>query len=667
MKNILLLLFAIFCCGAVQSQSTISGKIVDDQTGEPILFANVYEEDGSNNTETNLEGEFGLTVSEGATIIVSYVGYKTYQFKVNPGITEYQIKLQADAVQLDNVVVTAFGIEKDKKAAGFSFSEVGGEEINQARDISVASQLVGKVAGLEITKPSNGPSGSTRINIRGLAQFGDNSPLIVVDGIIIDNTNVNAAGVFGGRDSGDGLSGLNQDDIENITILKGLSASALYGSRGANGVIVITTKSGNKQKGIGVDFTSNFSIDQVALLPNFQEEYGQGANGQKPTTQQEAFDNWRSWGARLDGSDTPIFNGETLPYSAAGQDDIGDFYDIGQTTTNNLSITAGNDKLNTRTSLSYLKNQGIVPESSYEKIAANVNLSYQPIQKLSLNAKINVIQENADNRTNLTDNPSNPAKYFTIAPANLPQSVFEQTRDENGDPIYWSNNPFTLSPYWGVNENLNSDQKNRIITSGSAQYEIFDWLSALVRVSTDRSRQDFFNLEIDGTQHNIPGSIFLDTVKIEENNFDFLLTANKPINEKLDIELIVGATRNDRQLERFGTVGLEFIESQLADISNTQIIRRNNPFKATSRINGLFANTTVSINNYLYLEASIRQDYFSVLTNPIFPEESENKSLYGGASLSFILSDAFKVPKWISFAKLRLGLGSAGFGSVAPH
>ena len=667
MKNHLLLFFTLFSIYSLHSQSNIRGKIIDSVSGEPIIFANIYEAEGGANTETNLDGEYSLIVSDTATVIVSYVGYKPYQFKVVPGVQVYDIKLQSEAVDLENVVVTAFGIEKDKKAAGFAFTEVGGDELNQAREISVASQLVGKVAGLEITKPSNGPGGATRISIRGLAQFGNNSPLIIIDGIIIDNTNANTAGLFGGRDSGDGLTALNPDDIENITVIKGLSATALYGSRGANGALVITTKSGGKRKGVGVEFSSNFSTDQVTILPNYQEEYGQGANGLKPTSQQEAFDNWRSWGARLDGSETPIFNGETLPYSPVGQDDIGEFYDVGQTFTNTLGLTAGNDKINTRTSFTYINNKSIVPRSTYEKLAANINLSYSPINKLSFDAKINLIQENADNRTNLTDNPSNPAKYFTIAPANLPQSVFESTRDEAGEPIYWSNNPFTLSPYWGINENINSDQKNRIITSGSARYEILDWLSATFRASTDRSRQDFLNVEIDGTQHNIPGSIFLDTVNIRENNLDFLLSADKPIHENLGIQLNFGLTRNDRFLERNGLVGLEFLESRLIDITNTNILRQSNPNIARSRINAIFANMTVSINNFLYVEASIRQDYFSVLTNPLFPDESDNSSLYGGGSLSFILSDAVALPKWVSFAKFRFGLGSVGLADVAPH
>ncbi len=660
----LILAFAI----ALTAQTRISGKVSDGLSGESIFYANVLENNTTNLTETDSEGLFEITVSDTASITISYLGYESYVFKVVPGQTFYNIAIKEDAVQLNQVVVTAFGIEKDKKAAGFSFSEVGGEDLNQARELSVANQLVGKVAGLDITKPSNGPAGSTRIVLRGLAQFGgDNSPLIVLDGIILENSNISSAGLFGGRDSGDGLSALNSEDIENITVLKGLSATALYGARGGNGALIITSKSGKKQKGIGIEYTSNFVTEQVFLLPNYQQEYGQGEAGEKPTTQQEAFDNWRSWGARLDGSDTPIFNGNSIPYSPVGQDDIRSFYETGQTWTNGLSFNAGNKKIVSRTSLIHTSNKGIVQDARYRKYGLKTNISYKPIEKLTLSGKLNLIKEEAQNRTNLTDTPSNPAKFFTISPANLPQEILSQTRDEDENPINWSNNPFTLGPYWAINENPNEDIKNRIIASGSIKYEILDWLSAEAKASTDQYRHDFLNTEIDGTQHNQEGTVFLDTFNIKESNFDFLLSADRPLNERLDLQVNLGATRNDRYSFSRGTNGSQFIEPRIATIENSAVVEVKRRIETLQRINGLFANATLGINNYLYLEGSIRNDFFSVLTDPTRSDASENSILYGAGSLSFILSDAIKAPKWLSFAKLRLGYGIAGLAQIDPY
>ncbi len=666
-KTIIALLLLVAWC-YVDAQVSISGKVFAGENQEPVIFANMIETGTTNFTQTDIDGLFEMTVAEAAIIEISYLGYQTYQLKVNPEQKYYEVNLLEDAVQLEKVVVTAFGIEKDKKAAGFSFSEVDGDDLNQARELNVASQLAGKVAGLEITKPSNGAGGATRIVIRGLAQFsGDNSPLIIIDGITIANDVVGSAGLFGGRDSGDGLTALNPDDIENITILKGLSATALYGSRGANGAVIITTKKGTKGKCIGVEYTSNFVTEQVALLPNYQEQYGQGANGLKPTSQQEAIDNWRSWGAKLDGSETPIFNGSTLPYSAVGQEDIRSFYENGQTFTNGLAFNASNKKISTRTSVTHTSNRGIVKNSKYKKYGVNLNASYKPIDKLSLNGKINLVQEEAENRTNLTDNPSNPAKYFVIAPANLPQDVFSNTRDADGDPIYWSNNPFTLSPYWGVNENNNHDTKKRITAMGSVKYEIFDWLSTQLRVTTDRSDHNFFNVEVDGTQHNMAGSIFLDTFRITENNYDFLVSADKPLNDNIGLKVNLGATRTDRFFEQNGTVGTGYIESQVSTLENMNVIRQGALDENKQRINAMFANATVSINNYLYLEGSIRNDFLSVLTNPDLSIDSDNSVVYGAGSLSFILSDAIKTQKWLSFAKLRLGYGVSGFTQNAPY
>jgi len=669
MKGIYIICFLSLMTTTLIAQKTITGEVYGGLEKEPIIGATVIHKYKSGiGTITDIDGKFSLNVPDTATIEISYLGYVSEIAKIQTDQDNYIINLFEDAVELDRVVVTAFGIEKDKKAAGFSFTEVDGEELNTAREVNVAAQLVGKVAGLDITKPSNGPGGATRIVLRGLSQFtGENRPLIVIDGIITDNSNLNAAGKFGGRDSGDGLSALNPDDIENITVLKGLSSTVLYGSRGANGALIITTKSGQKNKGIAIEYTSNFVTDRVALLPNYQQEYGQGALGMKPVSQQDAFDNWESWGAKLDGSDTPIFNGSTLPYSAAGQDDIRSFYQTGNTLSNNLSFTAGNKKITTRTSIFHLSNNGIVKNAKYLKYGLNYNMSYKPIAKLTLTGKLNMIQEESQNRTNLTDNPSNPAKYFVIAPANLPQSVFEQTRNENGQPIYWSNNPFTLSPYWGIKENPNEDVKKRIIALGSAKYDISDWLSAQIRVSTDQSKHDFFNVEVDGTQHNMPGSVFLDTFNVIETNYDFILSMDKPINDNLGIQANAGATRNDRSRQRSSLQGSSFIETQIAEISNMDIVREGIEEISKSRINALFANATLSVNNYLYLEGSIRQDFFSVLTNPNDPSNSKNSVLYGGGSLSFILSDAIKTYRWLSFAKLRLGYGVAGFGQIEPY
>lgn len=648
-------------------QRTISGTITDAEEKVPVIGASIVEKGTNNGVLSDLDGKYSITVAEDAILLISYLGMASQEISIDSR-TVIDIELKAEAQYLDDVIITAFGIEKEKKAAGFSYSEVDGEELTQAREVNFAAQLVGKVAGLDVTKPLNGPSGATRIVIRGLTGFsGSAPPLIVIDGVPADNSNVNRAGLFGGRDSGDGLAAINPDDIESITVLKGPSASTLYGSRGGDGVVIITTKKGKNRKGIGVEYTSNFVTESVFLLPNFQEEYGQGADGRKPTTQQEAFDNWRSWGARLDGSMTPVFNGESLPYSAVGQDDIRSYYKTGQTWTNSLALTGGNEQASARLSVSHLNNKGIVPNTNYEKYTVNFFARAKVSEKVEIEGKATYAIEQAENRTNLTDNPSNPAKYFTIGPANLPQSIFARTRDELGDPIYWSNNPFTLSPYWGPVENTNHDTKNRLIGFISSRWQILDWLSLQGRVATDESRQSFFNVEIDGTQHNIPGSVFIDDFEITERNYDLILSGDRNINEHIGLSFNLGAVQTDRFNKVTSINGSDFINPGFLSINNMAIRRPGNVSNKQSRTNGLFAMLSFSINNYLYLEGSVRKDFFSVLTNPLDVEGSENGILYGSGALSFVLSDAFKTPDWLSFAKLRMGYGSAGNANIEPY
>ncbi len=669
MRVNLVTILLIFLFFQSKAQTVITGQIISSDDNLPLTGASILEIGSENNGAlTDLDGNYTLTVSESATLKFSYLGYATQEINVE-GKTKIDVVLVEDSYQLDKVIVTAYGIEKEKKATGFAYGEVSGEELITAKEVTVAAQLTGKIPGLEVTKPSNGPSGSTRIVIRGLSAFGgSDGPLIVIDGVPSDNSNKNSAGLYGGRDSGDGFSSLNPDDIENITVLKGPAASALYGSRAGSGVVLITTKKGKQQKGIQIDYSTNFTTDEVFLIPKFQEEYGQGANGQKPIDQLDAFENWRSWGGRLDGSLTPIFNGDSIPYSAAGEDDIRSYYERGNTWTNNLSFTGGNKIVNSRVSLSQLSNKGIIPNTTYDRYTANLNLTINVTKNISLDGKLTYAYEKAFNRTNLTDNPANPSKYFTVGPNNLPQAVFEETRDQDGNPIYWSANPFTLSPYWGPLESINRDNKGRVISYLSGKWEITKGLSVQARAATDRSEHRFFNTEIDGTQFITQGAIDLDTFRIEEDNFDFIVNYQKEINPNFDINFNAGATRTDRSTFSSGVFGNSFIVSQLLEFSNltNQFSRAN--IERTYRINALFATTTISINDYLYIDGSIRNDYFSVLTNPRDNVNSENSVLYGSGSLSFILSDAIKAPDWLSFAKFRIGYGTSGsVGAIAPY
>ena len=348
----------------------------------------------------------------------SFIGYSTQE--VDAGTrTTVDVTLAEDVRELSEVVVTALGIERSTKALQYSVTEVDGENFTKARENNLGAQLAGRVAGVNVTKPATGPAGSTRIVIRGNKSIGgQNQPLYVIDGVPMDNSTYGSAGIWGGRDQGDGLTSINPDDIESITVLKGANASALYGSRGGNGVVNIVTKKGTARKGLGIDFNSNYMFEDIIDYRELQRSHGAGAyvdntndgiaNGAatKPGTQQQAFE-WADdgWGPRLDGSPVLQFDGVARPYSYAG-DNWDRFYQTGETWTNSLSLTGGGDVQTFRFSAADLRNKAILPNSGFERTNFTVSTNGKYANKLTLNAKVMYSHEYAKNRPQLSDSPN---------------------------------------------------------------------------------------------------------------------------------------------------------------------------------------------------------------------------------------------------------------------
>ncbi|MDF9797035.1 TonB-dependent SusC/RagA subfamily outer membrane receptor [Catalinimonas alkaloidigena] len=327
---------------------TVSGKVTDENdAGLPGV--NVLVQGTTVGTVTDIEGNYKISVDgSDATLVFTSVGYESASVEVGNQST-IDVNLLPDLTQLSEVVVTALGVEKEKKSLGYSVSEVEGESLVQAREINLGNALSGRVAGVNVSSSATGPAGSSRVVIRGNSSLGgNNQPLYVIDGVPIDNSQLGSAGMWGGTDSGDGLSSINPDDIAEISVLKGNTAAALYGSRASNGVILITTKKGSARKGIGVEINSNLVFENIINNFDWQQQYGQGNRGAKPTSQEEAlaFGN-SSWGDRLDGSSVVQFDGVSRPYSYTG-DPYDAFYNTGMTLTNTLSLYGGNENANYR-------------------------------------------------------------------------------------------------------------------------------------------------------------------------------------------------------------------------------------------------------------------------------------------------------------------------------
>jgi TonB-dependent SusC/RagA subfamily outer membrane receptor len=380
----------------------ISGKVTDEK-GEPLPGVSVVLKGSKTGTATNTEGTYALSIpDDNAVLIFSYVGYTPEEVTVG-NRSNVDLALKPDVRNLEMVVVTALGIKRDAKKLGYSTATVNTEELQTNRTTNLGNSLQGKVAGLNVSPPASGPGGSTKIRIRGQSSFGgNNSPLIIVNGVPINNTSVSAGGsagngtgnpTGGSSDAGDGLQSINQDDIESMTVLKGAAAAALYGFRAKDGAIIITTKTGTKSTGIGVEVNSNFQAQEALDYTNFQYEYGQGEFGKRPTTTAEAQSSGVfAFGEKMDGKLTPQFDGSMQPY-VANKNRIKDFYRTGTSFTNSVALSGGNEKGNFRLSFANTDANAIVPNSDYHKKIFNLGLNYKFTPKLSVQLNANYSNE----------------------------------------------------------------------------------------------------------------------------------------------------------------------------------------------------------------------------------------------------------------------------------
>jgi len=545
------------------------GLILDSESQEIILGATILEKGTDNGTISDIDGKYELVVGESAVLMISYLGYATEEISVE-NRAEINVQLRPDAVTLDGVVITAFGIEKKQRTLGFAQTNIDGEELLEAKEVNLVSQLSGKVAGLNITKPNSGVAGSTIVEIRGQATLtGNDSPLIVVDGVPINNTqfssNANGEstiGEFGGTDFGDAFTSLNPDDIESINVLKGATAGPLYGERGARGVIVITTKKGTQD--LTIEYNGNITSDMPANAPSFyQNQYGQGRRGNKPTSQIDALNQTGSWGALLDGSDFTFYDGVVRPYSAAPENDIYNYLRNGYTLNNNFSISGGNELIKSRLSLSQLENEGIVPESKYDRYTVNSISTLNYKDKLTLEVKANFIEENAENRSGVGSSGTNPGTTFTFLPANISAEILKNTvRDPNNDDkvtnsIPWHNRAQILNPYWAPFENIQEDNKRRLIG-------YWDW-----------TRVNDFYVDEQGTEYVRAGQLSRGTSEYNDNTLDVILNYDNKFGENLGVNVNLGGVQNPRNSLRNNIGGRQFISSGVYHISNT--IDKNPP------------------------------------------------------------------------------------------
>lgn len=690
----MLLLFAEIPEAFAQTR-TVTGKI-SLPNGQPLPFVNVTVKGTSVGTASNSQGVYSINVPEGSnTLVFSFVGYKLQEINIENRST-IDVTMQESSAELTNVVVTALGIERSKRSLPFSVTQVGGENLTQAREISTANALEGRVAGVNVSKIASGPGGSSRIVIRGAKTLGStlNQPLYVIDGVPIDNSNMGQAGLWGGADQGDALNSINPDDIASISVLKGASAAALYGSRAANGVILITTKKGTARKGIGIEYNANYVLESVQNLTDFQTSYGDGgyvgnslltSKATKASSLEEHWNNWwgaQAWGPKFDGSPVVQFDGVTRPYSYKG-DNWKRYYNLGHQLTNTIALSGGSETQNFRLSLSDLRSDGVFPNSGFNRTNVTLSTNSKFGKKLTVTARVLYSNEKTKNRPNLSDAPGNAnlAVYYTpgdvdirdmIGDPNKPGAVpSAQIQQEKGITIFDQKAPgeefqvnynlWQQNPYWAAYQFKNNDVRDRVITSGEARYNITDFLYVQGQAGMDWYTLRNTRLTPQGTGYERGGNMTESENRVREINLQYMVGFNKTF-DKFGVNAFVGGNLMRRTTEYMAENGTGFNTPFLAAISNATLHDYSYGYGKRG-INSLFGSAELSYNNYLFLTGTARKDWFSVL-NP-----KTNSILYPSIGGSFVFTDAFKIlPKWLSYGKLRVAWAQVGnTESVQPY
>ena len=648
---------------------TVNGAVLDVDNA-PLPGVNIVEEGTLNGAVSDVDGTFSLTVSNAnASLVFSFVGYVTQTVAVN-GQTDLAVTLSEDVELLEEVVVTAFGIERQERALGYSVSQISGEALREVRENNVANALAGKVAGVLVSKPASGPAGSSRVIIRGVSSLGqDSQPLYVVDGVPIDNSTLGSAGMWGGYDGGDGISGINPDDIDNISVLKGPAAAALYGTRAKNGVILVTTKKAHAGTGLGIEFSSNTTFEDVLVNTDWQTEYGQGMRGAKPETADEALDsNLSAWGSRLDGSMVVNWDGTERPYSLV-DDRLNRFYETGVTTTNSLALTSATQSSTLRMAFSHLSNDGINPNSGLTRTSFTLRGTSQLGRRLSADAKLNFIREDVNNRPRLSDSPGN-ANYtiYQLAPNvdPLPMKGVQQENggrigtDENDQELDVTGGIYSQNPYFASYQYTHGDEDRRLIGFTSLTYKFTDWLSLMGRFGGDTYTTRRTNITPFGTGYNPLGGQNEGEIRISEINTDLLMNAQRKITSSLELTASVGGNILYRERENltlgggggFNVPGLEVVTNQATPSVGYGFNEK--------QINSIYGSTQFSWEDYLFLTLTGRNDWSSTL--PI----DNNSYFYPSVSMSFVFSDAFDLPSWLTFGKLRASWAEVG-GDTDPY
>ncbi len=690
-KKVVAALLLGACCSAAYADEdrVITGKVLDS-SGVGLPGVTILQKNTSNGTVADMDGNFSLSVSDpaSASLIVSFVGYDTQEIPVkDKGFIA--VTLTEDVQALDEVVVTALGIKREKKSLGYAQQVVDGNEMNVGNDANVLNKLAGKVAGVQMIAGSSGAGSSTRVVIRGESSLSNNNqPLYVVDGVPVNNNIYsNLAGTPQEIDYGNGAGELNADDIESISVLKGANAAALYGSRAANGVVLITTKSGKTKNKFQIAVNSTTTFEMVSRLPKYQNSYSQGLDGE--------FEYWdgnnghgtqdhqdQSWGRPLDGSlvaqfDSPSVGadgtvyrgGDVLGRNGASiqptplvphPDNVRDFFETGVTLNNNIALSASNDKGDIRVSYTNLYSMGVIPNVDLRRNTVSINTGYKFTDKFSVKASASYMNAASTNRPSLGYGPENPMYTFTWFGRQVDINSLREywQRGYEGRQQFHFNSGWNDNPFFTMYENTNGYDKNRMFGNVMLAYDFLPNLKLTARTGIDF----FYDLRQSKRAYSSKsfptGAYKRENVFFSEWNTDILLQWNKRFKEVWRTDLTAGVNsmvqKNSYDYSFADGLSIPGVYNLGNAASNVAVIQRD----SKKRINSVLFTGQLSYRDYLFLNVTARNDWSSALTRS--DGAGHNSYFYPSISASAVLSDIWRLPKKITYWSVRGGYAEVG-------
>lgn len=630
--------------GSELQQMVVTGRVTGNN-GEALPGVNILIKGTLIGVITDNQGRYSISVNDAnAVLVFSFIGYTPQEITVNRR-TSIDITLSEELTALDEVVVTALGITREKKALAYAVTEVKGDNFAKAREINLGTALAGRIAGINVTTASTGPTGASRVIIRGNGSIsGDNQPLYVINNV---------------PSTSDALISINPDDIENISVLKGGTAAALYGSAASNGVILITTKGGSNRKGIGIELTSTYTGETYTNNTDYQYEYGSGNRGLKPTTIGEALVAGRtSWGAKLDGSPVIQLDGVQRPYSAQ-KNNFKNFYNIGSNFSNTIAFTAGNESANMRFSVSNMDEKGIVPNVSLNRKTFNLSGNMNLAKKVEFEGRVLYTIQNDKNRTATNDFISNPNGAVALIATSLDVRTLKPGYDENGNQTEWNDYNFVMNPWFAVNKLYNEYSTSRLIGNFTVKYNIIPSLYVSGSLGIDRADNTNFSIGPTGALTSPEGSVSERMSWNYTRNSEVRIGFNKKF-DAFNVRILVGGNQKYRPSSSVSLSSGKLNVPFQYFIGNglTQTFSKN---FSESAVNSLYASADIGYKN-IFLTLTGRQDWFSTLS----PES--NTIFYPSAGLSYVLTDGWgSKPAWLDYAKLRGSWAQVGGSTPSPY